>query len=113
MYDLVKQMYEQFGMHPPPNLLFRIVAMQEELTEFGVATIAKNRHQQLDALIDLTIFVFGTAHLLGFSAEQFEGAFKEVMRANMSKVVGLGKRGYDVDLLKPLDFVPPNLERFL
>lgn len=118
MYDLVVAMHLKFAIpedESSKNMLFRVTAMQEELAEFGGATLGKDRAAQLDALVDLTVFAFGTAVQLGFSAEQFEGAFQEVMRANMAKKLGRNnKRGkYSLDLVKPDGWTPPNLEPFL
>jgi predicted HAD superfamily Cof-like phosphohydrolase len=121
MYDLVEQMHLKFGIPPDQsakNMLFRQVAMMEELAEFGAAVLKGNRHDQLDALVDLVVFAFGTAQQLGFTEKQFVGAFTEVMRANLEKELAdpsgnNSKRGHGLDLVKPKGWTPPNLEPFL
>lgn len=118
MYKLVETMHLKFAIPEDEsfkNMLFRVTAMQEELAEFGGAVLGRDRAAQLDALVDLTVFAFGTAVQLGFSAEQFEGAFAEVMRANMAKKLGPNnKRGnHSLDLVKPEGWQAPNLEPFL
>ena len=61
---------------------FRIRFMHEELGEYLKAASEKNAHDMLDALVDLTYVVLGTAYLEGYD---FEEAWKRVHAANMEK----------------------------
>lgn len=69
-----------------------------------------------DALVDLNYVSLGTAHLMGLP---FDEMWREVQRANMSKVRASGsddprsKRSHSLDVVKPVDFVPPNHEPIL
>ena len=84
---------------------FRISAMAEELQEYADAS---NKHDELDALIDLIIFALGTIERQGMS-DIFEEAFNRVIDANMAKKLGPNtKRGeFSIDLVKPEGWVPP------
>jgi predicted HAD superfamily Cof-like phosphohydrolase len=65
----------------------------------------------LDGLVDIMVVVLGTAHLIGFidDAEKtiFEIAWDRVFKANISKKVGITKRGHKIDLIKPPGWKPP------
>ena len=69
-------------MLPPSLSTHRIAHMTEELEEYITAS---SREEKLDALIDLVYLAVGTALLHGFD---FDGAWKEVHKANMEKVRG-------------------------
>lgn len=88
---------------------FRIVAMQEELDEFAEATTLAD---QLDALVDLQVFLLGTVYRMGM-ADIYDEAFNRVMTANLAKsLAGDGtasKRGFKRDLVKPNGWTAPNL----
>lgn len=121
MYKLVEEMHYKFVIPEDDShesMLFRIAAMQEEIAEFTVATLKGDRHDQLDALIDLVVFTFGTAILMGIDAKNFEGAFNEVMKANLEKKLARidakdSKRGWSLDLVKPEGWKPADLTRFI
>jgi predicted HAD superfamily Cof-like phosphohydrolase len=86
---------------------FRIRAMQEELDEYEEASTLED---ELDALVDLCVFAFGTAermNLLGV----FEEAYNRVMQANLQKELGTNeKRGsFEIDLVKPDGWQSPIL----
>lgn len=107
---------------------FRVLFIGEELEEYaglpkGVLTAflkeqlaargpqvdsLKVREDQLDALVDMTYVVLGTAYLQGFN---FAEAWRRVQRANMSKVrverVEDSKRGSKFDVVKPQGWKPP------
>ena len=76
-------------MLPPSLSTHRIAHMTEELEEYITAS---SKEEKLDALIDLVYLAVGTALLHGFD---FDGAWKEVHKANMEKV-----RGYNPDQRK-------------
>lgn len=121
--------------------LFRIGFMLEELAEYCVASGYKklgedlhnlhsmlqnrevphtarveqrNFHDQLDALVDLSYVLHGTAYLQGFD---IDGAFQVVHTANMAKVrverAEDSKRGSTYDVVKPEGWTPPDLTEFL
>jgi predicted HAD superfamily Cof-like phosphohydrolase len=76
----------------------RLECLIEELMEFRAAVTDGNLPEMADALVDLVVFAKGTAVLLGLP---WAALFDDVMRANLSKVRGVGKRGHKVDLVKP------------
>lgn len=85
----------------------------EEFSELKTAIDTNNQVEQLDALIDLLVVTIGAIHSAGFDAE---GAWKEVMRSNFSKVdkeTGMVRKREDGKVLKPINYSPPNLSPFL
>jgi NTP pyrophosphatase (non-canonical NTP hydrolase) len=85
----------------------------EECNEFVDALEAKDRVEQLDALIDILVVTIGAIHSGGFDAE---GAWKEVMSTNFAKIdkdTGLVRKREDGKVLKPVGWVPPNLKPFV
>lgn len=117
----VIMMHQKFGIFPlpdvhnpdPAHMLFRGIAMHEEVNEFLSAVLSRNREKQLDALVDLLVFLFGTAHILDFHYLDFQEAYNRVMEANMAKELAASssgsKRGWALDLVKPADWTPPDL----
>lgn len=93
------------------NLYVKLI--EEEFKELAEAITADNPVEQLDALIDILVVTIGAIHSAGFDAE---GAWKEVMRSNLSKIdkkTGMVRKREDGKVLKPLNYSPPNLEPFL
>lgn len=90
---------------------FRIRFMQEELDEYKAGVYAGDLAQQFDALIDLMYVLLGTAYLQGFPVRD---GWQAVHRANMSKVRAessdQSKRGSRLDVVKPPNWVPPDIE---
>ena len=88
--------------------------IEEEYNEELKAALANNdRVEQLDALIDILVVTIGAIHSGGFDAE---GAWKEVMSTNFAKIdkeTGLVRKREDGKVLKPIGWVPPNLEPFI
>lgn len=117
----VVEMHAKFGISPladvndpdPAHMLFRGIAMHEEVNEFLAAILEGNREKQLDALVDLLVFLFGTAHILDFHYLDFQKAYDRVMDANMAKELASSsspsKRGWSLDLVKPEGWTPPDL----
>jgi predicted HAD superfamily Cof-like phosphohydrolase len=68
--------------------LFRLRFILEELEEYLDAILRNDLHDQLDALVDLTYIVIGTAILHGFD---FDEAWLRVHVANMKKDFGAAK----------------------
>ena len=90
-----------------------IKLINEEHQEFLEATLAEDRVEQLDALIDILVVTIGAIHSAGFDAE---GAWKEVMSTNFSKIdkkTGLVRKREDGKVLKPVGWVAPNLKPFV
>ena len=87
--------------------------IDEEVGELKEATAAKDRVEQLDALIDILVVTTGALHSLGVHPE---GAWKEVMRSNFDKVdpiTGRVKKREDGKVLKPENREPPRLAKFV
>lgn len=88
---------------------FRVACMAEELSEYTAATTHEDR---LDALVDLAVFVVGTALRHGYTKAAWDEAFNRVITANMEKVAGpvTNQRGESTfDLGKPEGWVAPEL----
>lgn len=90
---------------------FRVAAMREEIDEF---IEAETPADELDALVDLVVFAFGTAERLGI-LKYFELAFDVVMEANMKKEVGATDKrgGFKLDLRKPEGWKAPDIEQVM
>jgi len=86
--------------------------IQEEHDELKAAIAANDQVEQLDALIDILVVTIGAIHSAGFDAE---GAWKEVMRSNFSKVGDDGKvrKREDGKVLKPIGYSPPQLSEYI
>lgn len=76
---------------------------------------ARDMHGQLDALVDLSYVLHGTALFHGFA--RFDQAFDTVHAANMAKERATrpeqSKRGSTFDVIKPSGWTPPVLTEFL
>ena len=85
----------------------------EEYDELRVALANKNQLETLDALVDILVVTIGAIHSMGSDAE---GAWREVMANNLSKIdraTGYVKRRADGKVLKPDTWKPPELQKFL
>lgn len=74
---------------------------------------AQDSVAQLDALIDILVVTAGAIHSMGVDAP---GAWKEVMRSNFAKIdprTGKVQRREDGKILKPANWEPPRLERYI
>lgn len=84
--------------------------MFEELQEYCDASATNDLEGMLDALVDLTYVVLGTAYLHGFD---FNEAFRRVHEANMKKIRAVSKhdskRGTSYDVVKPAGWEPADL----
>jgi len=81
--------------------------------EFDELVSSKTKVDDLDALIDILVVTIGAIHSLGADAE---GAWKEVMSTNFSKIdkqTGRVRKREDGKVLKPAGWTPPNLEPFV
>jgi predicted HAD superfamily Cof-like phosphohydrolase len=86
--------------------------IDEEHQELLEATLSEDKVEQLDALIDILVVTIGAIHSMGADGE---GAWREVMRSNFSKVGEDGKvrKREDGKVLKPIGYSPPDLKPFL
>jgi len=90
-----------------------VTLIDEEREELEQAINNGDRVEQLDALIDILVVTVGAIHSAGFDAE---GAWKEVMSTNFAKIdkeTGKVRKREDGKVLKPIGWVPPNLEPFI
>ena len=81
--------------------------------EFNELQDADNLVDELDALIDILVVTIGALHSGGYDAE---GAWKEVMRSNFSKIdkeTGMVRKREDGKVLKPITYSPPDLAPFV
>jgi predicted HAD superfamily Cof-like phosphohydrolase len=87
--------------------------IEEEFKELGVAVNDADKVETLDALIDIIVVTIGALHSMGADVE---GAWKEVMSTNFAKIdheTGKVRKREDGKVLKPVGWVPPNLEPFV
>jgi predicted HAD superfamily Cof-like phosphohydrolase len=87
--------------------------IDEEHQELLEATLAEDKVEQLDALIDILVVTIGAIHSMGADGE---GAWKEVMRTNFAKIdkeTGKVRKREDGKVLKPLGWTPPELAPFI
>jgi predicted HAD superfamily Cof-like phosphohydrolase len=99
-------------LNPTQYKLYCNLIEEEYNDEFKQALASGDRVEQLDALIDILVVTIGAIHSGGFDAE---GAWKEVMRTNFSKIdikTGKVRKREDGKVLKPLGWVAPNLAPF-
>jgi predicted HAD superfamily Cof-like phosphohydrolase len=96
---------EQFKMY--------LTLIEEEAKELSIALHDEDKVETLDALVDMIVVIIGAMHSAGFDAE---GAWKEVMQTNFAKIdkeTGKVRKREDGKVLKPVGWVPPNLEPFV
>ena len=87
--------------------------IKEEHGELTVAINNNDKVETLDALIDILVVTIGAIHSMGADAE---GAWKEVMNTNFAKIdkeTGKVRKREDGKVLKPIGWIPPNLEPFV
>src|SRR5210317_2146344 len=92
---------------------FRTSFLMEELAEYTQAITKKDSAAALDALVDIVYIALGTAWLFNLP---FEKAWKEVQRANMSKIRAKSKskkRGTAFDVIKPKNWKTPDIEQVI
>ncbi len=87
--------------------------IHEEVDELREAVAAEDRVEMVDALIDILVVTIGALHSMGADGE---GAWKEVMRSNFSKIdkeTGMVRKREDGKVLKPITYSPPDLDPFV
>jgi predicted HAD superfamily Cof-like phosphohydrolase len=93
------------------NLYTKLI--EEEFKELKVAVDNVDELETLDALIDILVVTVGAIHSIGADGE---GAWREVMRSNLSKIdreTGKVRKREDGKVLKPVNYSPPDLKPFL
>lgn len=119
--DDMKMMHDFYGVHESVEKLskehldeylkFRFRFLQEELNEGMKAIEDKNPEEVVDALIDLVVVAVGT---LDVYQVDFKKAWYEVLKANMTKKVGVKASRPNPwglpDLIKPEGWVGPTHE---
>jgi predicted HAD superfamily Cof-like phosphohydrolase len=101
------------GQYNQPQYELYKKLIDEEYQEFVQACESEDQLEQLDALIDQLVVIVGAIHSMGADAE---GAWREVMRSNFSKIdkeTGKVRKREDGKVLKPVGFTPPNLVPFI
>lgn len=84
--------------------------IEEEYTEF---IESDSDVEKLDACMDMIWVILGYCYMKGFNVE---GAWNEVARSNLSKIdpeTGKVLRREDGKILKPSNWSPPDLEKFV
>jgi len=115
----IERMHSRFGVNSKVRemdnelkqkfLKFRADCVLEECNELLEAVKTQNTEEIVDALIDVCVFAIGTLDSFGVDAHK---AWDEVLRANMSKEVGI-KEGRPnpfglPDLIKPEGWQGPD-----
>ena len=120
IFEDVKTFMEAFGQivrtKPQfPNaktMLLRFDLIKEELNELEHAMKTKNLKEIADALTDILYVTYGAGYAYGINLDK---CFKEVQRANMSK---LGKDGIPIynekgKVMKGPNYLEPKLKQFV
>ena len=100
----------QFPDNETTQLRFDLI--QEELNELEVAMKTKNLKEIADALTDILYVTYGAGYAYGINLDK---CFKEVQRANMSKLGKDGKPIYNEKgkVMKGPNYIAPNLKKFV
>ena len=90
-------------------LELRLSMLKEEYTETLTAYMKGDPEEVVDGLVDLCVIAIGTLDILGVDADK---AWNEVLKANLSKKVGVKPSRPNPlklpDLIKPEGWVGPN-----
>jgi len=94
------------------TMQLRYELIKEELNELEEAMKTKNLKEIADALTDILYVTYGAGYAYGINLDK---CFKEVQRANMSK---LGKDGTPIynekgKVMKGPNYLAPNLKQFV
>ena len=119
-FEDVKTFMETFGqmVRTKPQLpdektmQLRCDLIKEELNELEQAMKTKNLKEIADALTDILYVTYGAGYAYGINLDK---CFKEVQRANMSKLGKDGKPIYNEKgkVMKGPDYSEPNLKPFV
>ena len=94
------------------TMQLRFDLIKEELNELEHAMKTKNLKEIADALTDILYVTYGAGYAYGINLDK---CFKEVQRANMSKLDNDGKPIYNEKgkVMKGPNYSEPNLKRFV
>ena len=94
------------------TMQLRFDLIKEELNELELAMKTKNLKEVADALTDILYVTYGAGYAYGIDLDK---CFKEVQRANMSKLGEDGKPIYNEKgkVMKGPNYLEPNLKRFV
>tara|TARA_X000001036_G_C20449142_1_gene712601 strand:+ start:14 stop:385 length:372 start_codon:yes stop_codon:yes gene_type:complete len=116
----VKVFMEKFGqmVRTKPQfpddktMQLRLNLIKEELNELEDAMKTKNLKEVADALTDILYVTYGAGYAYGIDLDQ---CFKEVQRANMSKLGEDGKPIYNEQgkVMKGPNYTKPDLSKFV
>ena len=119
-FEDVKKFMETFGqmVRTKPQfpdektMLLRCDLIKEELNELEHAMKTKNLKEVADALTDILYVTYGAGYAYGIDLDK---CFKEVQRANMSKLGEDGKPIYNEKgkVMKGPNYLEPNLKQFV
>ena len=119
-FEDVKKFMETFGQMVRTKPQFpdektielRYDLIKEELNELEQAMKTKNLKEIADALTDILYVTYGAGYAYGINLDK---CFKEVQRANMSKLGKDGKPIYNEQgkVMKGPNYSAPNLKRFV
>ena len=119
-FEDVKTFMEAFGQMVRTKPQFpdkktmelRFDLIKEELNELEIAMKTKNLKEVADALTDILYVTYGAGYAYGINLDK---CFKEVQRANMSKLGKDGKPIYNEKgkVMKGPNYIEPNLKQFI
>ena len=94
------------------TMQLRYDLIKEELNELEQAMKAKDLKEVADALTDILYVAYGAGYAYGIDLDK---CFKEVQRANMSKLGKDGKPIYNEKgkVMKGSNYIEPNLKQFV
>ena len=94
------------------TMQLRFDLIKEELNELKLAMKTKNLKEIADALTDILYVTYGAGYAYGINLDK---CFKEVQRANMSKLGNDGKPIYNEKgkVMKGPNYSEPNLKQFV
>ena len=94
------------------TMQLRLDLIKEELNELEKAMKTKNLKEVADALADILYVTYGAGYAYGIDLDK---CFKEVQRANMSKLGTDGKPIYNEKgkVMKGPNYSEPNLKQFV
>tara|TARA_Y100000590_G_scaffold263992_1_gene296560 strand:- start:2468 stop:2839 length:372 start_codon:yes stop_codon:yes gene_type:complete len=119
-FEDVKKFMKTFGQMVKTDPQFpdektmqlRYDLIKEELNELEIAMKTKNLKEIADALTDILYVTYGAGCAYGINLDE---CFKEVQRANMSKLGEDGKPIYNEKgkVMKGPNYSPPNLKKLV
>ncbi len=119
-FEEVKKFMETFGQRvrtkpqfpDEKTMKLRFDLIKEELNELEEAMKTKNLKEIADALTDILYVTYGAGYAYGINLDE---CFKEVQRANMSKLGNDGKPIFNDKgkVMKGPNYSPPNLKKFV